>query len=144
MNTLENTTTAQSYPHHASRTAKVKSFVWHLIQMIVAMEIGMMLYMLFVNQLAPTSYRTSIVDYPIFGYWIMMIAMTAPMIVLMRYHKYAWRCCIEMTSTMLAPVALLTALTLFSAISFQIFHSVGGILMNLGMVVYMIVLYRRE
>ncbi len=45
--------------HHpqSNRAAKIKSFIWHLFQMIVAMEIGMALYHgVFVSQLAPMSY----------------------------------------------------------------------------------------
>ena len=145
MNALENTTAMKSHQHHASsRSAKIKSFVWHLFQMIVAMEAGMLLYMLCLNQLAPESYRAATVAYPLLSYWMMMLAMTAPMIALMRYHQYDWRCCLEMTFAMLAPVALLTVLNLLNVIPFQGLHSLGGILMDLGMVVYMIVLYRRN
>ena len=144
MNTVENTTAMQSHQHPTTnRTAKIKSFGWHLIQMIIAMEIGMALYTLFANQLAPASYRALTINYRLFGYWMMMLAMTVPMIALMRWHKFTWRVCIEMTVAMLAPVVLLTVLNLISVISFPVLHSICEILMNLGMVAYMIVLYRR-
>lgn len=145
MNALENTTTMESHQHHAatpSRAAKIKSFVWHLFQMIVAMQVGMMLYMLFLNQLAPASYRAATVAYPLLDFWMMMMAMTVPMIVLMRYHKYDWRYCIGMTIAMLAPVVLLTALTQFDVISICSLHCNGQTVMVLGMAFYMY--YRRH
>ena len=47
MNALENSTSMEAHHHPAqtsSRAAKIRSIVWHLFQMIVAMEVGMLLY----------------------------------------------------------------------------------------------------
>src|SRR5512147_923034 len=105
------------HSHHnpqPNRAAKIKSFIWHLFQMIVAMEIGMTLYHgVFVNQLAPASYKFATIAYPLFDYWMMMIAMTLPMILVMRYHKHDWRYCGGMALAVLAPVALLSGLKQF-------------------------------
>ena len=131
------------HPPGAGRVAKIKSFAWHLFQMIVAMEIGMTLYHgVFVNLFAPASYKTVTVAYPLFDYWMMMIAMTLPMICLMRYHKYDGRYCIGMTMAMLAPVVLLTALVWVGLISFMTLKITGSIAMTLGMVIYMLLRYR--
>ena len=138
--------TESQHNHHppgAGRVAKIKSFAWHLFQMIVAMEIGMTLYHgVFVNLLAPASYKTLTVAYPLFDYWMMMIAMTLPMIGLMRYHKYGWRYCIGMTIAMLAPVVLLTVLVWVGLISFMTLKITGSIAMTLGMAIYMLFRYR--
>lgn len=129
------------HSHHypqSNRVAKIKSFIWHLFQMIVAMEIGMMLYHgTFVNQLAPMSSKFATIAYPLFDYW-MMISMVLPMICLMRYHRYDWRYCIGMTITMLAPVVLLTMLMWIGLISMMTLRIAGSITMNLGMVIYML------
>ena len=127
------------HPTQSNRAAKIKSFIWHLFQMIIAMEIGMLLYhKIFVNQLAPISYKFVTIAYPLFDYWMMMIAMTLPMIGLMRYHKYDWRYCIGMTTAMLAPVVLLTALLWAGLISMTALKFLGSITMYLGMVTYML------
>ena len=128
------------HPTQSNRAAKIKSFIWHLFQMVIAMEIGMMLYHgVFVNQLAPISYKFVTIAYPLFDYWMMMIAMTLPMIGLMRYHKYDWWYCVGMTTAMLAPVALLTALLWVGLISMMALKILGNIAMYLGMVIYMLV-----
>ena len=130
------------HSHHRSRSnraTKIKSFIWHLFQMIVAMEIGMTLYHGgFVNQLAPMSYKFATIAYPLFDYWMMMIAMILPMICLMRFHKYDWRYCTGMTVAMLAPVAALTILMWIDLISLMTLRVAGSITMNLGMVIYML------
>ena len=127
------------HPPQSNLLAKIKPFIWHLFQMIVAMEIGMALYHgAFVNQLAPMSYKFAIIAYPLFDYWMMMISMILPMICLMRYHRYDWRICIGMTIAMLAPVALLTMLMWIGLISMMTLRIAGNITMNLGMVIYML------
>ena len=124
---------------NTSRGKRIKSFIWHLFQMIVAMEIGMALYhRAFVNQLAPTSYKFATIAYPLFDYWMMMISMILPMICLMRYHRYDWRYCTGMTIVMLAPVALLTMLMWIGLISMMTLRIAGNITMNLGVVIYML------
>ena len=132
---------SQHSHHHprSNRAAKIKSFIWHLLQMIVAMEIGMALYHgAFVNQLAPMSYKFATIAYPLFDYWMMMISMILAMICLMRYHSYDWRTCMGMTIAMLAPVALLTILMWIGLISMMTLRIAGSITMNLGMVIYML------
>ena len=133
----------ESQPNHhhpqSDRAVNIKSFLWHLFQIIVAMEFGMTLYHgAFVNQLAPESYKAFTLANPLFDYWMMMISMILPMICLMRYHRYDWRYCTWMTIVMLAPVALLTALMWIGLISMMTLRIAGNITMNLGMVIYML------
>ncbi len=130
------------HSHHypqLSRAAKIKFFIWHLFQMVAAMEIGMMLYHgAFVNHLAPISYKFTTIAYPLFDYWMMMISMILPMICLMLYHRYDWRYCIGMTIAMLTPVALFTVLMWMGLISMITLRIAGNITMILGMVIYML------
>jgi hypothetical protein len=142
--TTDNNMIESHHPHAptSSRAAQIKSFVWHLLQMILAMQAGMTLYMLFADRLAPAGYKAATVAYPLFDFWMMMIAMTVPMILLMWYHKYDWRYCIGMTLAMLAPVALLTVLTQVDLMSICALHCNGQTAMVLGMAAFM--LYRRH
>ena len=140
MSASEHSTIVESHHQHASPSsgwAKIRSFVWHLLQMILAMQLGMALYMLFADQLAPANYRAAAAAYPLFDFWIMMLAMTVPMIALMWYHKYDWRYCIGMTIAMLAPVGLLTLLTQVDLMSICGLHCNGQTVMVLGMAIYM-------
>lgn len=143
MSALENTTTLASHHKHVpppSRAAKIRSFVWHLFQMILAMQVGMALYMFFADQLAPASYRAT--AYPLFDFWMMMLAMTVPMLLLMWYHQYDWRYCLGMMIAMLAPVGLLTVLTQVDLMSICGLHCNGQTAMVLGMMAFM--LWRRH
>jgi hypothetical protein len=126
-----------------SLIAKVGRFLWHLAQMVLVMEVGMMVYhMLLWPLLAPTGYTTLIKAYPLFSYWMMVVAMTLPMVALMRFHKSTWRHCAEMTLAMLAPLAALTVLVLCSLCPIHILYGVGDPVMILAMAAYM--LYRHH
>jgi flagellar biosynthetic protein FliP len=109
--------------------------------MILAMAAGMGVYMLFRQGLAPASYTTAIVTYPLVGYWTMVAFMTLPMIALMRYHRHDWRHCLEMTAAMLAPLVLLTVLVKVDLLAFKALHHVGDIVMTVSMALVMV--YRR-
>ncbi len=140
MSALEHTTIVESHPHHVppvNRTARIRSFVWHLLQMILAMQVGMWLYMLFADQLVPANYRAAVAAYPLFDFWMMMLAMTLPMLLLMWYHKYNWRYCLGMTVAMLVPVGLLTVLTQLDLMSICSLHCNGQTAMVMGMAIFM-------
>jgi len=122
----------------AGLSARIKSLAWHLFQMIIAMEIGMIIYhVVFVNLLALTSYKAFVLANPLFDYWMMMVAMTLPMSFLMRRHKYDWHYCAGMTVAMLAPVLMLTVFVLVGLISLMILNGGGMALMILSMALYM-------
>ncbi len=142
---LESTTTVETGHHHdpsASLSKKVVFWVWHLLQMVIAMQVGMALYMFFADHLATASYRAAAAANPLFDFWMMMLSMTVPMLLLMWYHKYDWRYCIGMTIAMLAPVGLLTVLTQVDLMSICGLHCNGQTVMVLGMVSFM--LWRRH
>jgi hypothetical protein len=129
--------------HLRGAAASVGRFLWHLLQMVIAMEAGMAVYHLLLGTvLAGTGYAALTREYWLFGYWMMVVSMTLSMLAFMRYyHKSNWRSCGAMTLAMLAPVAALTVLVLCELIPLQILHAVGDPLMILAMAAYM--LYRR-
>lgn len=122
-----------------STAASVGRFLWHFLQMAIAMELGMMVYhKLLYPLLAPTGYGVLTDVYPLFGYWMMLISMALGMIVLMRYHKSTWRYCMEMTGAMFVPLVALTALVLFELCPAHILYGFGDPLMFLAMAAFMI------
>ena len=117
MNTSTLSTKVDSHDQHptAGIAVKVGRFLWHLVQMVLAMEAGMMVYHLLLwPVLAPTGYGALTSAYPLFGYWMMLVSMVLGMIALMRFHRSNWRYILEMTIAMLAPLAVLTVLVLCS------------------------------
>jgi len=120
--------------------SKAAGFIWHLVQMILAMEAGMMVYHhLLWPILAPTGFSSLTKDCPLFGYWMMVVSMTLPMITLMRgYHRSTWRYCMEMTIAMLTPLAALTVLVLCHLFPIQTLYGIGDPVMFLAMATYMI------
>ena len=143
--TLERTTAVETGHHHDPSTSlsqKIIFWVWHLLQMVIAMQVGMALYMVFADHLAPASYRAAAAANPLFDFWMMMAAMTVPMLLLMWYHKYNWRYCLGMTLAMLAPVAFLTLLTQADLLSLCGLHCNGQTAMLLGMAIFMF--FRRQ
>jgi hypothetical protein len=118
----------------------VGRLLWHFIQMILVMEAGMMIYHHLVWPiLAPTGYAAFTRDYPLFGYWMMVLSMALPMIAFMRaYHGATWDYCIGMALAMLTPLAVLTMLVFFSLIPIHALYTVGDPLMFLAMALYML------
>ncbi len=124
-----------------SIAGKVGGFLWHLLQMVIAMEAGMMVYhMLLRPLLAGTGYAAVTKAYPLVGYWMMIVSMTLGMLALMRYHRSTWRYCLEMTTIMVAPVAALTVLVLCYLLPIHTLYGIGDPAMILAMAAYM--LYR--
>jgi hypothetical protein len=150
MNTIEKTNndhmnmaTMSVHAHQTqSLASKVGRFTWHLVQMVLVMEAGMMVYHhLLWPVLAPTGFSSLTKEYPLFGYWMMVASMTLPMIALMRgYHKSTWRYCLEMTIAMLAPLAVLTVLVWYHLLPIQTLYGIGDPVMFLAMAAYL--LYR--
>ena len=127
---------------------KVGYFLWHLLQMVVAMMAGMAIYGVLSGVLpASGGYASLLAAYPLLEYPVMFAFMTPPMVALMRYHGYNWRHTTEMVGAMLGPPAVLIALVLCGASDYLPWLSVGTlglsthVAMLAGMVVWMI--YRR-
>ncbi len=124
-------------------TSKMGRFLWHLVQMVLAMEAGMMIYHLLLwPLLAPTGLSILTQEYPLFSYWMMAFSMALGMIVLMRYHKSTWRYSLQMTTAMLAPLAALTVLVLWYVLPIHTLYGVGDPVMILAMTAFM--LYRPQ
>jgi hypothetical protein len=120
--------------------AKVGQFLWHLVQMILVMEAGMMVYMRLIwPLLAHTAYATLTDRYPLFGYWMMVVSMAMPMIALMSlYHRSSWGYTLGMTFTMIAPPAALTVLVLCTLIPDHILYAIGDPMMFVAMAAYLL------
>jgi len=124
---------------------KVGYFLWHLLQMILAMMVGMGVYGLLSGMVpASGSYAAWLVTHPLLEYPVMFAFMTPPMVVLMRYHGYNWRRTTEMVVAMLGPPAVLIALVLGGASDYLPWLSVETLglsthmAMLAGMVLWMI------
>jgi hypothetical protein len=137
MTTMEETT-----PIHPIRSLALKAgrFVWHYLQMVVVMEAGMLVYhRLIMPALAPYGLRALMMAQPLFCYWFMVASMTLPMIALMRiYHKAAWRYTLEMTVSMLAPLAVLWVLVLCALCPIGILYDFGDSLMYVAMAAFLL------
>jgi hypothetical protein len=134
---------ATGVPQHDKRQPArgIRSFLWHLVQMVLAMEAGMMIYHLLVaTLLAGTGFAALTRENRLFGFWMMVAAMTLGMLILMRYHRSTWRYCLEMTLAMLAPLGVMTVLVFFSLLPVQLLRGLGDPVMILAMAAYM--LYR--
>ncbi len=126
-------------PHRTTR-AKVGGFLWHLLQMVLAMEAGMMVYHLLLGTLfAGSGFAILTKENRLFGYWMMVVPMALAMLAFMRFRRYDWRHCSEMTLAMLAPLAGLTVLVLCYVFPVQTLRSFGDPLMILAMAAYMLV-----
>lgn len=121
--------------------SKAGQFLWHLLQMVLAMEAGMMIYHIFLwPLLARTGYAALIKEFPLTGYWVMLVSMVLGMLALMCVHRSTWRYSLEMTMAMLAPLAVLTVLVLCSLLPIHTLYRIGDPVMFLAMAVFM--LYR--
>jgi hypothetical protein len=139
MNTNKQVYFPRSFPLR-STAVNVGRFLWHFLQMVIAMEVGMILYhKLLYPLLAPTGYGVLTDKYLLFGYWMMLISMALGMVVLMRFHKSSWRYCMEMTGAMFVPLVALTALVLLELCPAHILYGFGDPLMFLAMAAFMII-----
>jgi hypothetical protein len=106
----------QSRLHVRGHAVRAGRFLWALLQMVIAMKVGMLIYHFKLDTvLAGTQFAALNVEYPVFGHWMMVAAMALAMSVFMRYyHKSTWQFCGEMTISMLVPAAVLTVPALHS------------------------------
>ena len=114
-------------------------FIWHLVQMVLAMEAGMMVYhLLILPVLNPIGYGALTCAYPLFGYWMMLVFMVLGMIALMLFHRSGWHYILEMTIAMLAPMAVITALVLLYVLPIHTLYAMGDPVMILAMTAFML------
>lgn len=85
----------QSRLHLRGHAVRAGRFLWALLQMVIAMKVGMLIYHFKLDTvLAGTQFAALNVEYPVFGHWMMVAAMALAMSVFMRYyHKSTWQFC---------------------------------------------------
>lgn len=149
MNTQEETTHNQIHIAAMGRqddcrppslVSKVGTFGWHLVQMILAMQLGMQIFHWLLS--------ARLMTYPVLHETVMEVFMVAPMVVLMAVQRHRWRHTLEMAGAMLLGPAVLIACVQFGlcrhlpVLSAQTLFSWVDLTMYLGMLAAM--LYRRE
>ncbi len=103
MNMSANAPTMEAHQHHPtpSRAAKVRAFVWHFVQRVLAMMVGMGVYHLLTGK--------ALAAYPVLNFAGMELSMVLPMVALMRYHRHDWQRTLEMAAAMLIGPAVVIA-----------------------------------
>jgi hypothetical protein len=127
-------------PRQRDVLRKVVSYVWHLLQMVIAMEVGMFAYHLLASTvLARIGYAALTDAYPYVGYSAMVAGMVVGMVAFMLWQRSSWRHCLEMTLAMLAPVVVLAVLVVSGLVPIGVLYSLGDPLMILAMALFMLV-----
>lgn len=144
MTTLTNKTGKQVSDHPLREiTSKTGRFLLHLLEMLVAMQIGMGIFHLVLGLLRIFSISGTFESGTALHAIMMTIFMTVPMAAWMIFRGHGWRHCTEMVIAMIAPVAvigLLCQLGLDAYLPWLAGLSMPAML--LGMIVAM--LYRKE
>ena len=152
MNAIENTSqdhrkmeiTQAQVPHKRKLASKVGRFLLHLLEMLLAMQVGMVIFHLLENQIPTTSSLAPVADNgTVLHNVVMDIFMTVPMLAWMILRGHGWRHSLEMGVAMLAPVAVINLLCSLGAVEYLPWLAgASGPAMNLGMLAAM--LYRRN
>jgi hypothetical protein len=123
-------------------------FFWHLLQMVLAMIVGMAIYIALVRlSITADGYRAMQVEQPFLWFFEMAVFMTVPMVALMRRQGHRWRQCTAMSAAMVIPPVGLIGLVQLGAIAYlpwlssRTLPESTHIAMLLGMLVFMV--YRR-
>lgn len=99
------TDTSQVYQPRAMRirggAAGAGRFLWHFVQMNIAMMLGMAVYHMLTGK--------SLAAYPVLNYSAMDLSMLPPMVALMLYQRHGWRFSAEMAAAMLVGPAIFLA-----------------------------------
>jgi uncharacterized membrane protein YfcA len=93
---------------HPSHVRRASHLLRHLVEMFVAMAIGMFvgawIFLTIAGGLTPIQGMTR---YPVLFVIVMAFSMTAPMVGWMRFRGHSRRSCREMTVAMMAPAGLI-------------------------------------
>lgn len=114
-------------------------FLWHFVQMVLAMMVGMGVYHLLTGK--------ALAAHPVLNFAGMELSMVPPMVALMRYHRHSWQRSLEMAAVMLVGPAVFIACVQFGlhtyipGLSRKTLFALADITMYLGMLGVM--LYRR-
>jgi len=88
-----------------SRLAYVGRFLRHLVEMIVAMMVGMAIWAAILGLiLKPIGYGNVVRASPELRFGLMALFMSVPMILLMRYRGHSWERGMEMVVAMVVPM----------------------------------------
>jgi hypothetical protein len=141
--------TSHVHEQQVSGLAQLGRFTRHLVEMMLAMMVGMAIWGLILNALLnPMGYGDEIRALPELRFGLMAIFMSVPMVLLMRYRGHNWGRGTEMALAMAAPMGAVilcwrlgvgTYIPLFSEQALSASTHVG---MYLGMLLLM--LYRRK
>jgi hypothetical protein len=91
-------------PTGQGEKTNMAAWVGHLAEMIIAMYVGMFVYMLIVN--APTALGFGSLLSSDLRYAGMILSMVVPMLALMRLQGHSWRMGAEMSAGMVVPVII--------------------------------------
>ena len=120
--------------------ASTGRFLWHYVQMVAAMMVGMPVYYMLIGK--------NLADRPVLQNAGMELAMVPPMVALMLYQRHGWRHSAEMVGAMLIGPAVLLACVQFGLYTYvpgltaETLFSWSHTAMFVGMLAAM--LYRRE
>ena len=108
MTTLTNKTIERA-PDHPIRKIALKTgrFLLHLLEMLIAMQVGMGLFHLMLGLIRIYSNSRAFESGTTLHAFTMTVFMTIPMVAWMIFRGHGWRHCIEMVVAMVAPVALI-------------------------------------
>lgn len=100
--------TTDSKQIYLPRTVRIRGlaagtgrFLWHFVQMVLAMMVGMAVYYMLIGR--------ALAGNPVLNYAGMELAMVPPMVALMLYQRHGWRHSAEMTGAMLIGPAVFLA-----------------------------------
>jgi hypothetical protein len=117
---------------HLKPGSALRRWLWHYVEMNLAMTVGMLGLGLVRMLVTPSDLAILYAGNSVFRNAAMAVFMTVPMVMLMRHHGYTWRQCLQMSAAMLAPSAVLLGFGLAET----------HLAMMLGMAIWM--LYRRR
>lgn len=137
------TTHVQNFPFYA-QASKVARFLWHFLEMLLAMGVGMAVFHLLVKQIPASSGLVAVADKDTVLHKVVMdFFMTVPMLAWMILRGHGWRHSLEMGVAMLAPIALINLLCSLGLVEYVPWLTeASGPAMFLGMLAAM--LYRRD
>jgi hypothetical protein len=126
----------------ASATSR---FARHYLEMVVAMASGMVVYgVLFRSPLDPTGYGSLLGAHPYLSEFLMLVAMSMPMVAFMLYRGHGWLQTAEMVVGMVVPSVAVICIVAISVVPFLTDSTLSvssHVAMLMGMLLAM--LYRR-
>lgn len=88
---------------HAHHGRRVRHFLWHLAEMLVAMMIGMAVAVGVFSAVVGENYGQARHRYPTAALLVMAVGMAVPMVAWMRFRRHTWKNSIEMGAAMMLP-----------------------------------------